>query len=541
MQAPGTKPAATELVSLSERVVHLQALRIAFSVVVLMSGLFAEQILGRSFTDLLLITAAYVTVSAIMESLRRVHKGRALLLMGASLLIDGLYLAWAMHATGGTQSPLRFLVYLHLVAVTLLASYRTGLKIALWHSLLFFVVFYAQAAELITPTGTSEITPQSPDFTRISVFNVMAFWLVAIGTAAFSALNERELRRRKADLEDLARMASALQDAKDPQSVATTILENVGESFGYKRGAIVAVDEGDTPLLAYRGPGEAAELPEGIDDVITVASTSKEHQLLKSLGEGDPRLGTLLPFAKNLVVLPLIADGETVAVMVLEHPESAGSKIEKRVLDAISQFAAHGALALKGAELMAQVQQMANTDALTGLANRRTFQEALDREISRASRNGEPVTLMMVDVDHFKKFNDTHGHQAGDQVLRAVGKALIQASRDFDTPARYGGEEFAVILPACSSKESVSVAERLRASVGDVDVVAPVTASAGVATYPTHAGDAESLIKAADEALYESKRAGRDRLSRSRRRARKTDGTETADTITVTDSEIQEN
>jgi two-component system, cell cycle response regulator len=522
MKSQVGKPLAGELVSLGERVVYLQALRIGFSLVVLGSGLLAEQILGRSFTDLLLATAAYVTVSAVIESLRRMGKGRSLMMLGATLLIDGVYLAWAMYATGGAQSPLRFLVYLHLVAVTLLASYRTGLKIALWHSLLFFVVFYAQAAGLLAATGVAgELTPASPEFTRYSVFNVMAFWMVAIGTAAFSALNERELRRRKADLEDLASMASALQDATDPAMVADTLLTHVGDSFGYKRGAVVAVENGNMPLLAYRGPGETAELSDGMDDIVASVCGSKEHALLHTLGDDNPRLSSLLPFAKNLVVIPLVAEGETAGVLVLEHPESAGSKIEKRVLDAIGQFAAHGALALKGAELMAQVQQMANTDALTGIANRRTFQLALEREISRATRHGEPVTLMMIDVDHFKKFNDTHGHQAGDEVLRAVGSALAEASRDFDTPARYGGEEFAVILPSCTSRESVAVAERLRAAVCEIEAVAPITASAGVATYPTHAADAETLIKVADEALYESKRAGRDRLSRSRRRAKR--------------------
>jgi diguanylate cyclase (GGDEF)-like protein len=127
---------------------------------------------------------------------------------------------------------------------------------------------------------------------------------------------------------------------------------------------------------------------------------------------------------------------------------------------------------------------------------------------------------MMVDVDHFKKFNDNYGHQAGDEVLRLVSGALREGSRDFDTPARYGGEEFVVILPACSSKESIAVGDRLRNLVGAVDAVAPVTASAGVATFPVHASSARDLIEAADEALYASKHAGRDQISRSKRRAR---------------------
>jgi diguanylate cyclase (GGDEF)-like protein len=185
----------------------------------------------------------------------------------------------------------------------------------------------------------------------------------------------------------------------------------------------------------------------------------------------------------------------------------------------VTQFAAHAALALRNAWLLEQVQRMADTDALTGIANRRTFEDTLLKEISRASRQGEQVTLMMVDVDHFKTFNDTYGHRAGDDALRGVAQALAGGCRVFDTAARYGGEEFALVLPSCSSAESLVVSERLRKRVAGVEAAAPLTASAGVATFPTHASDAEGLIKAADEALYESKRTGRDRVTRSRRRA----------------------
>jgi diguanylate cyclase (GGDEF)-like protein len=160
---------------------------------------------------------------------------------------------------------------------------------------------------------------------------------------------------------------------------------------------------------------------------------------------------------------------------------------------------------------------MADTDGLTGIANRRSFETMLERELSRAQRNGDQVTLVMLDVDNFKKLNDTHGHQTGDEVLKLVAQSLVINCRGFDTPARYGGEEFAVILPSCSSKESLIAGERLRGGVGQAPTPVPVSASAGAATFPTHAGDAESLIKAADEALYESKRSGRDRLTRSRR------------------------
>lgn len=519
------KPTTEEMVSLSERMGYLQALRIGFVVITLASAIFAPTVVGASASDVLLATSMYIVTAATLEFLRRSGTGRKLSLLSAMLLADGAFLAWAMYLTGGTQSPLRFLVYLHLIAVALLASYRTSLKIALWHSLLFFVIFYAQAAEIIAPTdGASDLAPGTPAFNRISVFNVVAFWTVAIVTASLSALNERELRRRAGDLQDLARMSAQLREEADPQTVAHILLDSITQSFGFKRG-FVAVEEGDgLSVLAFKGPEETGEPPSGrMDNLLRNAMKGEGPLLVKkpSLTD-DPVITTLMPFARNLVLLPLAGDEGTIGVVVLEYPERLGQKIPRRTLVTIEQFSAHGALALRNSFLMREVQKLADTDALTGIANRRTFQQALEKELSRAGRTGEPVTLLLLDVDHFKRFNDTHGHQAGDEVLREVGKTLKESSREFDLPARYGGEEFAVILPECSSRESIKVAGRLRELIGHIDTVEKVTASAGVATFPTHASDLDSLIRAADEALYESKKQGRDRITRSRRHPRST-------------------
>jgi diguanylate cyclase (GGDEF)-like protein len=129
--------------------------------------------------------------------------------------------------------------------------------------------------------------------------------------------------------------------------------------------------------------------------------------------------------------------------------------------------------------------------------------------------------LVVLDVDHFKRVNDTYGHQAGDEVLRHVGEALGHVGRDTDLVARYGGEEFAVILPDTGLAEAVNVAERLRAAVAAFPGLVPVTASAGVAVLPGNANEAAELVQAADEALYEAKRSGRDRTCKSRRRRRR--------------------
>ena len=516
-----TRARTSDFVNLAERMGYMQALRGGFAVVVLASGLFAEGVIGASFADLLLLTAGYLVLSATIEGLRQIGRARGIWIVGGMLLVDAVYLAWVMYSTGGTQSPLRFLVYLHIVAVTLLASYKTGLKITLWHSLLFFVVFYAQVSGILEPVEATGIVGGAVE-TSPSIFNVTAFWLVAIGTAAFSALNERELRRQRNHLEALTEMSLEMEQVSKPSEIAQSLIDKVNEAFDFKRSLVLGSPGGvDLELLAYRAPGEPAEFKSGADNVIRAAWDDREEKRLKQLDpEKDAQLAALLPFARNVIVVPLIAGAEPQGVLVVEHGGGVGSRIERRIVRTLKQFAGHGAMTLRNAWLYERVQLMAETDALTGLANRRTFESTLERELSRAERSGEQLTLVMLDLDHFKSLNDTYGHQAGDEVLKMAASALIEACRDFDTPARYGGEEFVAVLPACTTSESLVVAERLRQCMNNIDFEHPVTASAGVATFPAHASDAQSLIKAADEALYESKRAGRDRVTRSRRRGR---------------------
>ena len=201
--------------------------------------------------------------------------------------------------------------------------------------------------------------------------------------------------------------------------------------------------------------------------------------------------------------------------MLVVEQRRRGNRLERRILSTIGQFSSHAALALRNAWLLEEVRTMADTDGLTGLENRRSFELALEQEVARALRTGEQLTLVFLDIDYFKDLNDRHGHQVGDRVLRAAGTALKAVSREFDTTARYGGEEFVVLLPGCSSDEAVAAAERLRAAVATAGGDVPITASAGVATLPLNAADAAELVRAADRALYDSKRRGRDVTTRS--------------------------
>jgi two-component system cell cycle response regulator len=168
----------------------------------------------------------------------------------------------------------------------------------------------------------------------------------------------------------------------------------------------------------------------------------------------------------------------------------------------------HRHLILENARLFAEVQRLAVTDPLTGLFNRHKLNEALDLEVERAGRYGRPLSLIMLDMDQMKKINDTHGHPAGDEVLRRVAETIRKQVRKVDLPTRYGGDEFLVVLPEASADEAGAIADRICAEVraGDYHGIA-VSVSAGVAQWKTEHTGAEDFVFEADRALYRKKRA----------------------------------
>ena len=172
-------------------------------------------------------------------------------------------------------------------------------------------------------------------------------------------------------------------------------------------------------------------------------------------------------------------------------------------------------IGLVGRNQAIELRDLAHTDPLTGLSNHRGFHEALERELSRAARLGDEVSLVSIDLDDFKGINDTHGHPYGDEVLRGIGSKLRSAVRGEDIPARVGGEEFALILPRSSSDSAYEIAERAREAITRVPVHGfELSCSAGIATYPADAEDASTLIQLADGALYWAKSAGKQRTRR---------------------------
>ncbi|NKE71415.1 sensor domain-containing diguanylate cyclase [Candidatus Manganitrophus noduliformans] len=217
---------------------------------------------------------------------------------------------------------------------------------------------------------------------------------------------------------------------------------------------------------------------------------------------------------RSFLGLPLIIEDRAMGVVLfLSEKENAFTTYDRHVLSILCN---HVAISIAEAQAHAQVERLAITDGLTGVYNHRRFQERLQEEFVRNARHPEPFSILMIDIDFFKKINDTFGHPAGDAVLKVIAKLLAKMVRKLDVVARYGGEEFVVLLLKTDSMQAWQMAERIRKTIESAPIdwqgqKIEITVSIGVASQPADAAQREELIACADKALYSSKRAGRNR------------------------------
>lgn len=213
--------------------------------------------------------------------------------------------------------------------------------------------------------------------------------------------------------------------------------------------------------------------------------------------------------------IPLMAQGEIVGLFTLHYQSENGNPPDESLLTSICE---HISLAISNIKLKAALKQQSIRDPLTGLNNRRLFEDALNRELARLTRTGKPLAVVMMDVDHFKRFNDTYGHEAGDIVLKEVAQSLAGLTRASDVVCRYGGEEFCMLLPEAGPQAALDKAELLRARICSLKVkqhgalLDPVTMSFGIAVAPWHGDTIDQLVREADLAMYKAKSAGRNRV-----------------------------
>jgi diguanylate cyclase (GGDEF)-like protein len=302
------------------------------------------------------------------------------------------------------------------------------------------------------------------------------------------------------------RRAALASDLAIVSSIARELCR-VGDSRGRICEAIAELTAADCVLLAESG--EAAHRTITASAGLDLDSTGASHRAAGAVvgemcGAGEVT-GGLHHLTDGTAVLyePLVLDGRPVGILAAGWRDGA-RRLPDRTITLVSMVAAEAAVAIDRESLLTKLEYLARRDELTGLLNRRVLGEELDLELAAAHRHDRPLSVVMLDLDHFKSYNDTCGHQAGDRLLKGAAAAWVTQLRNTDLIARYGGEEFIVILPGCGIGEAILTAGRLRQAVPD-----GATCSAGVAALEGMESAAQ-LIGRADLALYHAKASGRD-------------------------------
>ena len=312
------------------------------------------------------------------------------------------------------------------------------------------------------------------------------------------------------------RIATAIRSSLDLSSVLQTTVDEVGRALGAQHSALSVEGEHDEPPLVHcysRGGGEDDALREELAGDLNAYRVRLGSRMRAFVQDGWAGAGAGEALMQPVAAVPLIYRDRLTGVLMVRADDCSRVWQENEIL-LMRTVADQVAVAVNHARLFAETQHMALTDGLTGCFNRRSFEMQLKRDLHMATRMRHPLSLIMLDLDHFKSVNDTHGHDAGDLALRLIADALRQELRGVDTAARYGGEEFAVILPQAGTEGALSVAERLRSRLETLEIpgVGSVTASFGIATFPIHAGSRDLLVTTADRALYQAKHSGRNRV-----------------------------
>jgi diguanylate cyclase (GGDEF)-like protein len=292
--------------------------------------------------------------------------------------------------------------------------------------------------------------------------------------------------------------------------------------------AYLAMLEGDDRrfhVRAWRGPSRGVEKPEYLEDELASWVWENKKPIRYTRGQKDKSLHSfsrkegMLGSTQSFLMVPLLVGPDILGVIRLNSAKP--DTYQDYDQDVLSTLANQTAMVLENALMVQQIHDMAIRDGLTGAYNHRYFQEKLAEEMAKAERYNKDLSLALLDVDHFKKFNDSYGHQEGDKVLRIVSEVIQATVRNkVDTVARYGGEEFTVILPESDGNAGKDLVERIRKNIeghlfeNNGKSLYRVTVSIGVASYPFDARDQKVLIQLADQALYEAKKAGRNCVRR---------------------------
>ena len=326
----------------------------------------------------------------------------------------------------------------------------------------------------------------------------------------------RELTERSQVNVLLAKMGELLQTCTNMREALSIVLGLEPKMFPELRGGVILLNASRT-FLEVAGTWAECELSASVFEPNSCWALRTGHTYQVEAGDRSVPCAHADTVTSSYLCIPIHAQGEGLGVIHFQA-NTDKREISQSELSLAETFAEQTGLSIANIRLREALRSQSIRDAVTGLFNRRYLEETLDREVQRTARSNQPLSVIMLDLDHFKSFNDTFGHAAGDLVLHEMGAFFLKNTRADDIACRYGGEEFVLILPDSDLEATQARAEQMRLDVKELDLnhggkpLGLVTLSLGIAVFPAHGISSRLIMAAADAALYQAKKSGRDRV-----------------------------
>jgi diguanylate cyclase (GGDEF)-like protein len=437
----------------------------------------------------------------------------------SAILYDIIFIPLLIHYTGGFSSSFYLLYYLTVSVAAYMLTFWFATTTALLVTATYVLLMYPYLTMHLTFDFAMRLgflwacflaLSYASDFLRKSESRLLKL---------FDTLNMRtsELEKSQAQVEMIYENTRNLAGILDSDGVVKEAMRIMGDTLQFTQYAVIFQDK-------YRHFYYRARSVDGHDNYHLKAIQDRETELIRKVSIMDEPVNIkdisgrddyhpLHEKARSVMVVPMTSHGQMHGLLVAESTRSDQFRDkEVRLLTIVARSAA---LALENAELHRQTESLTIIDELTGAFNYRYFVQKLDEEKKRVQRYDVPLSLIMIDIDWFKKVNDSYGHEAGNLVLKELSLIIKSCIRDVDIFARYGGEEFVVILPQTPQAEAAHIGERIRSQVEERVITTDrsgtlkITVSVGVTSYPENGRPQEELVSVVDQALYRAKGSGK--------------------------------
>jgi len=474
---------------------------------------------GQEFFSILILSSSYLLTLGIFWRLTTSGNYDLKKPYIAIIIFEIFFVSMMIKITGGIISDFYLLYYLTVGFSAYLLTIRAtlilaGIISATYISMVFMQINVGNAMDILLRIGMAWSIPLAISFVSAHVRRSEQRLL-----KLFDTLNQRtsELEKSQANLEMIYENSRILASILDIDEVIENVMNITGKLLGYPASGMILVGAGDN--LIYRGRNIAGQnnfhlkaVDESRSQLLRRITRQTEPLIVMDIS-GRNDYAPLRLNTRSVMLVPMVTHGKITGVLLAESPqEGAFAEKDLKILSVVARSAG---MALENATLHRKMEELTVTDELTGIFNYRYFNAKLKEEQRRADRYDLPLSMIMLDIDWFKKFNDNYGHEVGNIVLKGITGVVKRCIRDVDIFARYGGEEFVIILPQTPQDEVTKIGERIRQQIessvfggGDIPEL-KVTVSVGVTSFPENGKPNEELLSVVDQALYRAKGSGK--------------------------------